>query len=251
MRNLKIIAVIAGLAMLYISSKSRADEGDLAIEAIGASDAAGAVGKVANPAAGAASAFSVSALVAEMKKQYALLIKELNELKAQSQFLSDVREGINYINQELDTIKNLDLDSALSIVKSDADSLTELDNLGGRDDGDKLLVLRDELDRRLKDPTTDKKDKPDLIREKHRIEELRIIGKLGGGADNNLATAREAKSTDKKMREVTAQNTGIIAKILAEQREQELQSQYATEKTMNSAISAHARIFREIANKEK
>jgi hypothetical protein len=200
------IAVIAFFALLYFKGARAEFDGDVPTTE----------GTPVAAADGYMPGFSIARSVAQLRAIYEKVVEQLKELKAQSESLKKVRDGIEYMHKEYEVIQNASLTSAIEQIRSDADDLTGLDNARGKKLtlDEKFLLVHDELDRRLKDPAITAAEKEELQHEKNQLNELERQLKLKKAAEANLKLTN-GKTNDKSNLALTAQNTAITATAAA------------------------------------
>ncbi len=155
-------------------------------------------------------------IIAELQAMYAQMVETLQEAKAQSESLTNVKSTLNSVVETTDEIRNFSIDSIINRVTRDIDDLTEFDNMDGMSNEQKIRVLQRELKRRVADPkTTDaeadkyKKQLDTLSDIEKRNELLNLINE--NAVSNLKETGKDLSQRDSSR--ITAESLATLTQI--------------------------------------
>ena len=150
--------------------------------------------------------------IAAIQKMYQTMVVQLQELKAQSEFLSDVNTVAKESLRQYDAVNNVSLAAIKKRLQEDKESLTLLDNLDGMSDRQKLETLSKELDRRITDPATTALERQRLQDRLALTHALKRLQDLEDATNQNLAKSAGAL-TEREALHLTSQSAAILAKL--------------------------------------
>jgi len=150
--------------------------------------------------------------IAAIQKMYQTMVVQLQELKAQSKFLSDVNKVAKESLRQYDAVNNVSLAAIKKQVLDDKESLTQLDNMNGLSDREKLETLSKELDRRIKSPTTSEVERQRLLDRLALAQTLKRLENLEEATNQNLSQSAGAL-TEREALHLTSQSAAILAKL--------------------------------------
>ena len=103
-----------------------------------------------DPATGTVQVSLLSNIYTELKIQYGEMLKQLEEAKAASDTLNDVKTISSDLVKEYKFIQGFSLENEIASIKSDVQGLTLLDNItGDMTTLEKIELMNSELDRRV------------------------------------------------------------------------------------------------------
>ena len=150
--------------------------------------------------------------IAAIQKMYQTMVIQLQELKAQSEFLSDVNKVAKESLRQYDAVNNVSLAQIKKRLDEDKESLTLLDNLSGKNKREQLETLSKELDRRIADPAISDREKKRLQDQLALTQSLKRLQDLEDATNQNLATSAGAL-TEREALHLTSQSSAILAKL--------------------------------------
>ena len=163
--------------------------------------------------------------VTYLKKQYDVVMDSLKEYRRANEALTDVKNITSDALREYDALQNAKAMDWRRMLERDIESLTELDNMEGRDREQKLRLMVRELDRRIADPGTSEAEREAAKRNKGLLlkrEESRRLAALCREAlkeTGGAATERQLLQAQTQCGAVMAINEATMAE---EQHEQAL-----------------------------
>ena len=144
-----LLTSVAIFSFMFLSNVARAEGGPLQVLS----------GVTGMPIKGP---WDAAGSIAAIQKMYQTMVIQLQELKAQSKFLSDVNQVAKESLRQYDAVNNVSLAQIKKRLDEDKESLTLLDNLNGKNKREKLETLSKELDRRISDPNISDREKKQL-----------------------------------------------------------------------------------------
>ena len=147
-----------------------------------------------------------------IKCMYNTLNAQLQTLKKQNEFLSDVSKVSKESMRQYDAVQNVSLIAMTERLKSDKENLTQLDNMDGMDNRAKLETITNEIDRRIKDPEITHKEKQRLLAQSSIARSLSRLQSLDDATNHNLDQSSGALN-EKESRQIAAQSLAILAKL--------------------------------------
>lgn len=179
-----------------------------------------------------------SAILSELKALYATTLKDLQELKAQSETLNQTRDLAQKAYATYDDVRKFDLERISEIIESDVKNLTELDDMKGLTAEQKYLLLTRELDRRIADPKTSEQEKQAARNDKARLESILkqedLINELHKNSTANLKRSASDLSERDSSR-ILAENSSILTRIETAREKRRLEDERARIQDRNSA----------------
>lgn len=150
--------------------------------------------------------------IAAIQRMYQTMVVQLQELKTQSEFLSDVNKVAKESLRQYDAVQNASLEAVTKRISEDVEAVTMLDNMNNMDNRQKLETLSKELDRRIADPNT-----PELERKRLNVElsfllSLKRLQDLEEAANQNLGKSAGA-ITEREGQQITSQSVAILTKL--------------------------------------
>ena len=159
---------------------------------------------------------SIMAVVAELKKQYTQILKQLKEAKAANDTLRSVYDVSGKVYDEYKFVKNFSAEAEVNNIIRDIDGLTGLDDLGETDAEGKFKTLRAEINRRFKKEDKGKEVMLNRVAEMERLELLKKK-KL-----KESAASAGGKLTDKGLQSSMASSNALLAAWEIEKKQKEI-----------------------------
>ncbi len=159
---------------------------------------------------------SIMAVVAELKKQYAQILKQLKEAKAANDTLRGVYDVSGKVYNEYKFVKNFNAEAEVNNIIRDVDGLTGLNNLGKTDAEGKFKILRAEINRRFK---SEDKNKEVML---NRVQEIERLELLKRKKLKEAAAAAGGKLTDKGLQSSMASSNSLLAAWEIEKKQKEI-----------------------------
>ncbi|HFE37505.1 MAG TPA: hypothetical protein ENK06_03665 [Gammaproteobacteria bacterium] len=190
--------------------------------------------------------------IAAIEKMYETMVIQLQELKTQSEFLSDMNTVAKESLRQYDAVRNVSLNAMQQRLNQDKESMTQLDNLAGKDSRTRLLILSGEIDRRIEDPTLSSQKRAQLKQDRSMARTLLLLEELNQATDTNLMQSTGA-TNEREDNKLTSQSLAILAKLKAlEDRlryEQYVASQQGRRE--QNAMSKPSTVIRQIGMSER
>jgi len=118
----------------------------------------------------AAMTLQLTKIYAILVSKYSAVLKNLQELKTQSAFLTDMVEKGRMLKKEYDFVRNFRVEAVINRVKNDFENLTLLDNLDGQSPEQQFEMMLTEIDRRFEQPNDENEKMKRKL--KGRVKEL-------------------------------------------------------------------------------
>jgi len=124
----------------------------------------------------AAMTLQLTKIYAILVSKYSAVLKNLQELKTQSAFLTDMVEKGRMLKKEYDFVRNFRVEAVINRVKNDFENLTLLDNLDGQSPEQQFEMMLTEIDRRFEQPNDENEKMKRKL--KGRVKELQRLQAL-------------------------------------------------------------------------
>jgi len=124
----------------------------------------------------AAMTLQLTKIYAILVSKYSAVLKNLQELKTQSAFLTDMVEKGRMLKKEYDFVRNFRVEAVINRVKNDFENLTLLDNLDGQSPEQQFEMMLAEIDRRFEQPNDENEKMKRKL--KGRVKELQRLQAL-------------------------------------------------------------------------
>jgi len=178
------------------------------------------------------------AIILELKLIYANAIKGMQELKAQSDTLTETKKLAQKAYESYDYSRNFDIEKIKQIIESDVSDLTELDDMKGLSAEQRYLLLTRELNRRVEDPKSTSAERKlaraDIDRVASVLKQEDLMNELYKNSTKNI----KKSATDLSNREsnrIIAENLSVLARIETSREKDRLQGK--RDKVLDNASS--------------
>ncbi len=155
-------------------------------------------------------------VITELQAMYETMMKTLQEAKAQNAKLSSVKSSLIDIMDTKDYVENFSADQIARRIERDFENVTELDDLSGMSERQKIRALRRLLKRRIDDPDTDEETRRRLEREQALLEDIEMRNEILEEISKNSNRNLQKSSTDLSSRDsnrITAESLSALAQI--------------------------------------
>ncbi|MCP5007560.1 MAG: hypothetical protein GY941_27040 [Planctomycetes bacterium] len=162
---------------------------------------------------------SESGMLMKLQAMYKTMIETLNEAKTQNQQLSSVKTTLNGMIDTNNEVENFDADRIARRISNDLENVTQMDDLSGMSESQRIRAIQRMLDRRIADPDTSAEERQRLLNEQQLLDDIQARNEILELIESNSANNLQRSSTDLSERDssrISAESLAALSQIEAQ-----------------------------------
>ncbi len=158
-------------------------------------------------------------IVMKLQAMYKTMIETLNEAQTQNEQLATVKTTLSDMVDTRDYVENFDADRIARRISNDLDNVTQMDDLSGMTESQRIRAIQRMLDRRIADSNISEEEKQRLLNEKELLDDIQARNEILELIEDNASNNLQRSSTDLSERDssrISAESLSALSQIEAQ-----------------------------------